>query len=379
MKNLIQTVQIMRAMAAVLVVLVHSQYGALTAASSHFFSWGRMPEAGVDLFFVISGFIMMLVSDPETGRESAPGVFLLRRIQRIVPLYWFYTLLLAAGAVVMPSLLRFTTLTPELLLTSLFFIPVYASNGVVQPLLAVGWTLQYEMFFYLCFAAAIRLSLGARVVVMAAAFACLMTLTGLTGRETAALQFLGNPLVLEFVAGMGVYWLWRRGWVTRRIAAPIAIVALPALLWLVGSGAATPLEDAVDHRWVRPIAWGIPAVLLFYVGVAIREVPGAVGRALAHLGDASYSLYLCHWFVVAAILNVWAALGHSPSAAFGVLFVMPCCIAAGLFSYHVIEKWLLGKQLGKLARRIKRFQPAAQPLAQPAAGPAASESRPGPA
>jgi exopolysaccharide production protein ExoZ len=372
MKQLIQTVQILRALAAVLVVLVHSQYGAMTAASSHFFSWGRMPEAGVDLFFVISGFIMMLVSD---GRESTPGVFLLRRIQRIVPLYWAYTLALAALAVAIPSALRFTTLTPDLLLRSLFFIPTANPvNGVIQPLLSAGWTLQYEMFFYLCFAAAIRLSLGARVATMATLFGGLMILTGLTGRETAALQFLGNPLVLEFVAGMGVYWLYRRGWVTRRAAVPIGLIVLPAALWLVGSGVAAPLEDAVDHRWIRPIAWGIPAVLLFYVGVAIREVPGAVGRALAHLGDASYSLYLCHWFVVAAILKVWAALGHNPSATFGVLFVMPCCIVAGLVSHRWIET-----PLGKAARGdwIKRFRPAARPLAQPAADPAGPESRPG--
>lgn len=352
MKQLIQSVQILRAIAAVLVVLVHSQFGAPTAASADFFSWGRMPEAGVDLFFVISGFIMMLVSDPGTGREGTPGIFLLRRIQRIVPLYWFYTLSLAALAAAIPSILRFTTLTPELLLTSLLFIPsTNPANGQVQPLLSVGWTLQYEMFFYLCFAAIIRLGLGARVATLATLFVGLMILTGFTGRDTAALQFLGNPLMLEFVAGMGVYWFYRRGWVARQAAVPIGLIALPVLLWLVGSGAAAPLEGAVDHRWVRPIAWGIPAALLFYVGVAIREVPGAVGRVLAHLGDASYSLYLCHLFVVAVLIKAWAALGREPSAAFGLLVVLPACILAGLLSYRFIERPLAVVVRGAAVRR----------------------------
>lgn len=351
----IQGIQILRALAAVAVALGHSQYGAAGRASTEFFSWDHMLEAGVDLFFVISGFIMMLVSDPASGRENTAGIFLTRRVQRIVPLYWFYTLILATGALVVPSLLRWTTVTPDLLFTSLFFIPAaHPVSGTVQPLLSVGWTLQYEMFFYLCFAAVLGLKPGARVTAMAVLFAGLMILTGITGRETAALTFLGNPIVFEFVAGMGMYWLYRHGCVTRRAAAPVAAIALPLVVWLVGSGTAAPLEDVMDHRWLRAIAWGVPALLVFYVGLAIRDVPGAAGRALAKLGDASYSLYLSHVFVAAVIGKAWAALGQEPSPAFGVLVVVPVCIAAALVSYRFIER-----PLGALARRAAGLWPKA--------------------
>ncbi|MGF6229941.1 exopolysaccharide production protein ExoZ [Inquilinus ginsengisoli] len=337
----------MRGLAATVVALGHSQYGAAGRLSTDFFSWDHMLGAGVDLFFVISGFIMMLVSDPASGRESTPGIFLLRRFQRIVPLYWFYTLLLVVSAILVPSLLRWTTLTPDLVFTSLFFIPSFHPvNGLVQPLLSIGWTLQYEMFFYLCFAAVLGLSLGARVVAMTVLFAGLMVLTSAIGRETAILSFLGNPIVFEFVAGMGVYWLYCRGWVTRRAAVPIAAVALPVVVWLVGSGTAAPLEDVLDRRWLRAVVWGVPALLVFYVGLAIHDMPGAAGRALAKLGDASYSLYLSHVFVAAILGKGWAALGHGPSSVFGALVVLPCCIVAALVSYSFVER-----PLGAMARR----------------------------
>jgi len=340
----IQGIQILRALAAVSVVLVHARFGSTAPDATAFFSWARLPEAGVDLFFVISGFIMMLVSDPATGRENTPRIFLGRRIRRIVPLYWFFTLALAAGATAFPSLLRWTTVTPDLVLTSLFFIPsAHPVSGTVQPLMSVGWTLQYEMFFYLCFAAVLGLKIGARVAAIAVLFAGLMILTSITGRDTAILTFVGHPVVIEFVAGMGMYWLYRQGWVTRRAALPVAIALVP-VVWLVGSGAGAPLEDILPLHWIRPIAWGVPAAMVFYVGLAIREVTGAAGRALAKLGDASYSLYLCHVFAVAIINKAWMALGHEQGPA--VWIVLPLCIVAGFVSYHYIER-----PLGTLVRR----------------------------
>lgn len=355
MAQQIGNIQILRALAAVGVALAHSQYGVAGRTGTDFFAWDHMSEAGVDLFFVISGFIMMLVSDPAVGRESKPGVFLLRRVQRIVPLYWFYTLLLAAGSLAIPSLLRWTTVTPDLLLTSLFFIPAaHPVSGTVQPLISVGWTLQYEMYFYLCFVAVLGLKTGARVVAMALFFSALMIVTAVTGRGTAVLTFIANPIVFEFVAGMAVYWIFRRGWVTRR-SAVVAGVALPVVLWLFGSGVAAPLGEVLDQRWLRPVAWGVPAALVFVLGLALRDVPGAAGRALRHLGDASYSLYLSHVFVAAALGMVWAALGHQPSAAFGVLVVVPCCIAAALVSYRLIER-----PLGAVVRRAAGLWPRTQ-------------------
>jgi exopolysaccharide production protein ExoZ len=348
MKQSLQAIQILRALAAVGVVIAHSRYGSAARSTTDFFAWDHMMEAGVDLFFVISGFIMMLVSDPATGRETSSWVFLARRVQRIVPLYWFYTLLLAAGAIVFPSLLRFTTLTPDLVIKSLLFIPdFHPASGTIAPLLAVGWTLQYEAFFYLVFACVLPLGLAARAVAVALLFLALEVSARLAVPDGALAVFLSNPVIIEFVAGMAMYWLYRRGGVTRRAGLAVAVLALPCALWVVGSGAGSPLAEVVDHRWLRPICWGIPALLVFYAGLALLDVPGAVGRALVKLGDASYSLYLCHLFVAAAVGKAWAALGGGPSLAVGLLVVVPASIAVALLSHRYIER-----PLGAMVRPV---------------------------
>ena len=337
----IQGIQILRGIAASLVVLVHSQYGDNYNIATDLFSWSRLFEMGVDLFFVTSGFIMMLVSDPLTGRETSPHHFLVRRIQRIVPLYWFYTLLLTFGAVLVPSILRWTTLTPSLVLKSLFFVPSFHPvDGQLHPLLAQGWTLNYEMFFYLCFAVMIGLALGTRVIAMASLFVALWGLSLAVGQDTAFMAFLGNTIVFEFVAGMGLYWVYRRGWVVARAAIPAAI-ALPILIWLIGSGTAAPLAAGLDQISLRCIVWGIPSLLAVYVVLALPEMSNPVARALSTLGDASYSLYLCHTFVVAVVVRIWRMLGHESSLAFGLLVILPCCIAVSLLSYRLIERPLI--------------------------------------
>jgi exopolysaccharide production protein ExoZ len=352
----IQGIQILRGLAASMVVLVHSQYATDYQISPNLFTWDRMLEMGVDLFFVTSGFIMMLVSDPVTGRETRPVTFLVRRIQRIVPLYWFYTLLLSFGALLVPSILRWTTLTPGLVLKSLFFVPAFHPvDGQLHPMLSQGWTLQYEMFFYLCFTIMIGLTLSARVAGMALLFIALLILANAVGQETALMAFFGNTIVFEFVAGMGLYWVYRRGWVVGRAAIPIAII-LPVLVWLVGSGTAAPLADGLDQLALRCIVWGVPSLLAVYVVLALPEMANPVARALTRLGDASYSLYLCHTFIVAIVVRAWRAMGHDSSPAFGLLVVLPCCIVASLLSYRLVERPLIA--LSRRASDILAPKPA---------------------
>jgi exopolysaccharide production protein ExoZ len=356
----IQGIQILRGIAASAVALAHSQYGTVTRTSTNYFSWDHMLEAGVDLFFVISGFIMMLVSDPSANRSTSPGRFLLRRIQRIVPLYWFYTLLLLAAAMVYPAIMRWTVPTPELVINSLFFIPAFHPvSGAVQPLLSVGWTLQYEMFFYFCFALMIGLALGTRVIAMALLFVALVILATTIGRETAVMTFLSNTIVFEFVAGMGLYWVYRRGWAVPRAAIPIAIV-LPILIWAIGSGAVASLLGDMNQRPLRFIAWGLPSLLIVYVLLAVPEMSNPLARALAKLGDASYSLYLCHPFVVALVVKTWIAIGFQPSPAFGLLVVLPIAIIASLISYQMLERRLFPRGLraigGLLPKPVKAGQ-----------------------
>src|SRR6185437_14170487 len=134
----LDNIQALRAIAALLVVFVHL---AVPVAALGVAPFGA---GGVDLFFVISGFIMVYTT---VGRPISGAEFLGRRIVRIVPLYWLLTLAVFGIALIAPTLLQFTTASWGQLLKSLFFIPFAKANGDVQPVLFLGWTLNYEMFF----------------------------------------------------------------------------------------------------------------------------------------------------------------------------------------------------------------------------------------
>jgi len=154
--------QILRFVAAMLVAVMHITQAisihVTGRGDAHY--WGA-GSAGVDIFFVISGFVMAITTQGEPARGparlAAAWVFIQRRILRIVPLYWFYTLLKAALLLAIPALAVKSTIEPVHFAASLLFIPMKSPWGLVQPVLPVGWTLNFEMLFYMVFAIAIAL------------------------------------------------------------------------------------------------------------------------------------------------------------------------------------------------------------------------------
>ena len=136
---------------------------------TYLFASGNL-AAGVDIFFVISGFIMLV-----TSRQTSPAEFMVRRLIRIVPLYWALTLLVSALLILKPELFRTTVVTAPFLIKSLLFIP-YANpghGGEVMPILTPGWSLNFEMFFYLIFCFVLIFPLGRRILVSGMVFAAL--------------------------------------------------------------------------------------------------------------------------------------------------------------------------------------------------------------
>ena len=148
----ILALQILRAVAAVAVVLVHAGID-LSYFGHTNVTWTTRGNAGVDLFFVVSGFVMVYIASPQFGKREAPVQFFVRRLIRIVPLYW----LLTTGYIVAKSY------PLAYIAASYLFIPAARPNGVLQPVILQGWTLTYEMFFYLLFAIAILLRRRAAV------------------------------------------------------------------------------------------------------------------------------------------------------------------------------------------------------------------------
>src|SRR3569623_79790 len=152
--------QILRFFAAFAVLLEHVVHEALSFGIAdpalhalEAFDFG----VGVDVFFVISGFIMYYISAGEFGRPGAQSRFLPRRIIRLVPLYWLFTLAMLAAMLLVPGQLAHTVLDPLHILASFVFVPWLDSTGLAHPILGLGWTLNYEMYFYVLFSFALLL------------------------------------------------------------------------------------------------------------------------------------------------------------------------------------------------------------------------------
>jgi exopolysaccharide production protein ExoZ len=295
------SLQYLRALAALAVVAFHTT---LT---------GRVGQAGVDVFFVVSGFIMWTVSE----REAAPLQFLARRFIRIWPLY--------AVATVVMGLHNHVNLSD--LTRSLLFIPYRDASGHIWPVLVQGWTLNYEVLFYLLVAATLlsprRLMAAALTGILAALVAA-----GLLWRPASALaSSYTSPLLLEFVAGVWLGRLVTSGWRPNPIlGAGLVVFGLIAL--------AASNMIATDDAY-RVLVWGIPSAALV-TGLLAVELAGWAPKVapLRILGDASYSIYLFHPFL---LKTVQAALSRLP-AALTVIGVVAAAGVAGVLIYWFVER-----------------------------------------
>ena len=296
----IEAIQVLRALAALAIVIHHGIFESIAFAAlggGSFTPPRLLPwPAGVDLFFVISGFVMVHSSQRLYGKPGAARQFLWRRAARIVPLYWATTALVLAAALLLPGAVSGAQPGLGLALASFAFIPMLRPDGVAQPVYSLGWTLNYEMFFYVVFALFLPLARPRAVAGTALALIGL-TLFGLLVRPTStALAFWSSPMVLLFVAGMGIATLRLEG-IGLPLAARLALVAAAlAILWLDPFGLTRdPLSITQTLDLTRVAAWGVPAALLV-AAAALRPgdaaaKPASGARLEAH-GGAGRSL-LC--------------------------------------------------------------------------------------
>lgn len=205
MKQQFTGVQILRFLAAMLVVVMHTTQAIsvhITGRGSNYY-WEH-GSAGVDIFFVISGFVMaMSVRTPYLdvqARVSAAWVFIKRRLLRIAPLYWFYTFLKAALLLALPGLASISSVEPGHLAASLMFIPAMSPWGLIQSTLPVGWTLNFEMLFYGVFVLAI--ALGAPRTRFCLAVFLSICVAARYIPDSVPLEFYAQSIVFEFILGV---------------------------------------------------------------------------------------------------------------------------------------------------------------------------------
>ena len=288
---------------------------------------------GVDIFFVISGLIIT-----RTAFQSGPvaaGTFAWNRLWRVAPIYYLLSLpwLLAAAVA--------GRLSGPMLAASLAFWPA-AGARMTLPALDVGWTLCFEMLFYLAVATILAAGRGRAWAVAAAlaAFAACWVARVHTG--LAMFQFLGNPIILEFLMGVAAALLAPR--MTRRagwMALGLGAFGLGFGLWL-GNGAISEAPAILSGQAsaLRVLVWGAPSALLTLGIVALEPAtrPSPVRRALAWMGDASYALYLVHPLVISLM---GLLLLSAPWATSGDLIVVGAfltSLAAGAATHLWLEQ-----------------------------------------
>lgn len=327
------SVQILRALAALVVVCVHipteTQYGMGWGEALPLFLNGG---AAADLFFVISGFVILYSSEGMFGRTDAPRVFFLRRLARTVPLYWL------TSAAVLATILVFRDLATAVhsigsVIASFAMVPWPRPNGVPLPLVPPGWTMSYEIFFYVAFAVAILLS-RVRAVLALTLFFGALSVIGLLVDLPYPFRGWCDPLMLDFSFGMGIALAYRAGW---RVPLPVTVLCVVvALAAIVASG-----FNGGPHVAWRVFEWGVPSAVLLggLVLCRVKPTPGPVARAFAFLGDASYSLYLIHPLVLPIprrILSHFVTIPQSPWL-FGAVLLVAAVVAA-ILCYLLVER-----------------------------------------
>ena len=327
----LSSVQALRGLAALGVLLSHLHVIELKYSPDALLgAWSRAGMAGVDLFFVISGFLMVYVT---WGRDTKPGAFLWRRVTRIYPLYWVVSAAVLVVWLVRPDMVFASNPDPDILRSFLLF----PQNG--GPLLTVGWTLVYEMYFYLVFALVLMLPrglMGAALVMWCVGVVALSRLA--RDPEGALLRLVLDPLMLEFAAGAGL-----------GLAAAMASRALLGLvcaaLGAVFAGylilVQPELVDLLDDRMARAAVIGSAAAGLFAVCVVMAKL--TPGRMAVWLGDISYSLYLTHVLTLSLVGRLAAPLMREGWTDNAVLLIVLVGASVGVaqLTYVGVERPLI--------------------------------------
>ncbi|MGH1575386.1 acyltransferase family protein [Methylobacterium sp. P31] len=344
-------VQILRALAALMVAWHHARHEAalLTGrgAGSALDPGTLLPWwGGVDLFFVISGLVIVLASGRLFGRPGGRARFLAHRVARVAPLYWLVSLLYLALALARPDLLGDAAALvhdPGAILAGFLFWPAARPDGTVQPLYGLGWTLNYEAFFYGLFAVGLGFGRRGAVAWLTLVLGLLVAVRAFVPGLPLPFRFWADPIVLEFAAGVGLALAYHRGF----MPAPAMRVGL-ALTGVLGLASAARLLAGLDEAdgFLRPLLVGIPAVALVAASLGpgrdateVARLPAPV-RGLVILGDASYALYLVHPFALRLVREGLLRLGLASDLQpwGGMALMILASIAAAILVHRLVER-----------------------------------------
>jgi peptidoglycan/LPS O-acetylase OafA/YrhL len=292
---MLYNLHLLRVIAALGVVYFHT-----TSEAGLKLDWD-VGSRGVDVFFVISGFIIAYIG------TSKPEQFFRRRLIRVVPFYWAATLFVFALVVVAPQLFRSTTASVPHLAASLLFIPREAVNGEMQPTLILGWSLNFEMFFYVVFALALGISRRWSPLICVGWIVAFVIAIRTVATGSDVMSFYARPIVLEFCFGIAVFYLFN--WCSDRKDQLSRSGTLKWLLLVILVGSLVVLnvlEEYYRGELPRHLAAGIPAFFIVASALLLERLYGFAtrNRLIYLLGESSYIIYLVHPYIIFTVLRV---------------------------------------------------------------------------
>lgn len=332
------SVQYLRAFAAIMVVYFHIFSNRV---AEHWGAGRNFGLSGVDIFFLISGFIMWTSTERQRGGSLK---FLKRRVFRVYPLWWLALTLWLVIRFIIPDRLHNADVTPGSAISSYLLVPHFHAVfiGRIWPILVPGWTLQIEVFFYAVFSLALLIVDRQRRLGAIVATLCGLALLGaVTAPATALLRTYSNPLLIEFAFGVLLAANLPRLQRTSFVVALIFVAAGMALLVI-------NYELITEDGFARVLTLGLPALLIVSGALAMEPVLARwPSRLLLLLGDASYSLYLTHSVAISAAAVIWERLHLPGGQGAGAIAFIPVALLASLIlavlTYQYVERPLLNR------------------------------------
>ena len=314
----IDSIQLLRVVASAGIALFHIQC---------FYATGLYLEFGVHLFFIISAFLTMY-----TTQHVPKKHFVVKRLLRIVPLYWILTLATFVAMRVLPGLMGSEGDVKSLICSLLFF--PYARDGIrsvgaIRPLVGPAWTLNYEVLFTVIFAIAMKVSHKHRGIISGCVLATLLVCGLLFEIDSVPLFFWTRDYWADFIMGIAVFYILKKLYPisysrkVRCVFTAIAIVAMGIMCW----------GGFCEPRWLIFAILGSLAVILFLLGMRDICIPNVLIKA----GDINFSFYLIHYYVIILVgkffdLNVFGA-----EAMIGTVLIFTVTYALAFISYLMIE------------------------------------------
>lgn len=318
--------QILRFIACLFVVYCHLKVAKMIG----FFS--------LDIFFLISGFVisLMILRPQQTVAHFIKG-----RVARVLPLYWGLTIVIFLMAIVAPSLLNSTTANPVNLFKSLFFVPYRKESGLIDPILAVGWTLNIEIMFYVFCALSLMFAVAMRTWFIGACMIGLYLFCNYFHPYTssAPVEFYSAHYMVVLVLGVIMHQVYVRNRAFFVLPKWPGIALITFLLMLLIYLDYTR-DWHLDYQYLLGLT--VPSILLILAVLSMEHHigDGPLVRFAVYMGDASYSIYLTHVFVIEAMRKLLPHLisGFSVISIPGAILTFLACFCVGALLDRFYDK-----------------------------------------